>query len=62
MRVDDELPYREGVVLDRPVKNGEGSFVNVGLRKEVKVDKHLQPGIRVTVKIESSGKLFISKK
>ncbi|XP_065060219.1 putative methyltransferase C9orf114 [Rhopilema esculentum] len=56
MRVDDELPYREGVVLDRPVKNGEGSFVNIGLRKEVKVDKHLQPGIRVTVKIESSEK------
>ena len=34
MRIDDcEIPYREGVVLNRPAKPGKGSFVNVGLRK-----------------------------
>lgn len=51
MRVSDRLPYREGVVVNRPVKNGKGSLVNVGLGREVSVDKHLKPGTRVTVKI-----------
>ncbi|CAC5404731.1 SPOUT1 [Mytilus coruscus] len=52
MRADDNCQYREGVVLDKPVKTGKGSFANVGLlKKEVQIDKHLQPGIRVTVKL-----------
>ena len=51
MKVDDNVPYREGVVLDRPVKKGCGSFVNVGMRKEVRIDKSLKPGVRVTVKM-----------
>lgn len=56
MKVDDNVPYREGVVLDRPVKKGCGSFVNVGMRKEVRIDKSLKPGIRVTVKMgDTSG-------
>ena len=55
MRIDDESLYREGIVVDRPVKKGEGSFVNAGMRKEVKVDRHIQTGMRVTVKIDSSG-------
>ncbi len=54
MRIDDESTYREGVVLDRPIKKGDGSFVNIGLRKEIQVDKHLQAGTRVTVKLQSS--------
>lgn len=33
MRVDEDLEYREGVVLDRPTKPGKGSFVNCGMRK-----------------------------
>ena len=51
MKVDDNVPYREGVVLDRPFKKGHGSFVNVGMRKEVRIDKSLKPGLRVTVKM-----------
>ena len=54
LRIDEELVYREGVVVDRPVGKGGGSFVNAGLRKEVKVDKHLKPGTRVTVKLDQS--------
>lgn len=33
MRTDDESEYREGVVLDRPTKQGQGSLVNCGMRQ-----------------------------
>lgn len=33
MRIDDESDYREGIVLDRPSKQGKGSLVNCGMRK-----------------------------
>ncbi|XP_077334802.1 28S rRNA (uridine-N(3))-methyltransferase isoform X1 [Lithobates pipiens] len=51
MRIDEESEYREGVVLDRPTKPGKGSFVNCGMRKEVRIDKQLQEGLRVTVQL-----------
>ncbi|XP_066501666.1 putative methyltransferase C9orf114 homolog [Hoplias malabaricus] len=54
MRVDEEAEYREGVVVDRPCKAGKGSFVNCGMRKEVQIDKQLQPGLRVTVQLHKS--------
>lgn len=57
---DEDFPFREGVVSNKPVKPGRGSIVNVGLLKEVHVDKLLTPGIRCTVKLlpqESSKKL-----
>lgn len=54
MKVDDDMPYREGVVLDRPVKKGCGSFVNVGMRKEVRIDRSIKPGVRVTVKMKDT--------
>ncbi|KAK3750223.1 hypothetical protein QZH41_015580, partial [Actinostola sp. cb2023] len=56
MRMDDNVLYREGVVLDRPVAKGKGSLVNAGTRKEVRIDKCLRPGLRVTVKMEKSSK------
>lgn len=58
MRATDTLPFREGVVVNRPVKNGHGSLVNVGLRKDVYIDKRLKPGTRVTVKVnyQNTGK------
>lgn len=55
MRIDDDSLYREGLVVDRPVKKGQGSYVNAGLRKEVQVDRHLKAGIRVTVRMTSTG-------
>jgi len=33
MRAQDEAVYREGVVLNKPPREGRGSFVNVGLTK-----------------------------
>ncbi|XP_028394946.1 putative methyltransferase C9orf114 homolog [Dendronephthya gigantea] len=51
MRATDMLPFREGIVVNRPVKDGHGSLVNVGLQKEVSIDKRLKAGTRVTVKL-----------
>uniref|UniRef100_A0A8C5R1W6 28S rRNA (uridine-N(3))-methyltransferase n=1 Tax=Leptobrachium leishanense TaxID=445787 RepID=A0A8C5R1W6_9ANUR len=56
LRIDEESEYREGVVLERPTKPGKGSFVNCGLRKEVQIDKPLQAGIRVTVRLRPDNK------
>ncbi|XP_046661437.1 putative methyltransferase C9orf114 homolog [Homalodisca vitripennis] len=53
LRQSDVFPYREGVVSNQPVKKGKGSLVNVGLLKNVCVDKILTPGVRVTVKLLS---------
>lgn len=33
MRAEDEVPYREGVVTNKPVKAGRGSLVNCGIGK-----------------------------
>jgi len=52
MSQSDRAKYREGVVLNKPVKEGRGSFVNVGLTKEVQVDRQLDAGLRVTVKMK----------
>ncbi|XP_036040274.1 putative methyltransferase C9orf114 homolog isoform X2 [Onychomys torridus] len=51
MRQDEESEFREGVVVDRPTKAGHGSLVNCGMKKEVKIDKKLEPGLRVTVRL-----------
>ena len=54
MRQDEETLYREGVVLDQPVKakeKGKGSYINCGLKNSVKVTKKLKAGVRVTVKM-----------
>ncbi|KAK0417393.1 hypothetical protein QR680_012983 [Steinernema hermaphroditum] len=50
---DLSIPYREGVVLDKPVKIGRGPFCDVGLEKDLQIDKDvlLPPGTRVTVKV-----------
>uniref|UniRef100_A0A8C4Q2A5 28S rRNA (uridine-N(3))-methyltransferase n=1 Tax=Eptatretus burgeri TaxID=7764 RepID=A0A8C4Q2A5_EPTBU len=55
-RRNEKVPYREGVVLNRPVSAGKGSFVDCGLVKEVQIDRHLQPGVRVTVKMDKGTK------
>ena len=54
MKQDEWSEYREGIVLDRPFKKKSGSYVNVGLSKEARVDICLQPGMRVTVKMQES--------
>lgn len=59
MKATDVVPYREGVVLDRPTKKEQGSFVDCGALKQVKINKVLQPYVRVTVKMDNE---CVSKK
>uniref|UniRef100_A0A1A7WAE7 28S rRNA (uridine-N(3))-methyltransferase n=1 Tax=Iconisemion striatum TaxID=60296 RepID=A0A1A7WAE7_9TELE len=54
MRIDEESDFREGRVLDKPAKAGKGSLVSCGMRKDVRIDKQLQPGLRVTVKLDKT--------
>jgi predicted SPOUT superfamily RNA methylase MTH1 len=52
MRIDEYSQWREGVVVDKPVKKGSGSYVEVGLRKEARIDRMLKPGTRLTVELD----------
>lgn len=52
LRIDEWCPYREGCVLNRPLKKGEGSWVNIGLTKDCKIDTQLEDKTRVTVKLK----------
>ncbi|KFM67328.1 hypothetical protein X975_04935, partial [Stegodyphus mimosarum] len=52
LRVDDESPYREGIILNKPVKEGKGSYAYIGLKKTAIVDKIIEPNVRVTVKLD----------
>ncbi|KAJ3089773.1 hypothetical protein HK102_005536 [Quaeritorhiza haematococci] len=50
VRIDDISLFREGVTLDR--YSSKKSLVDCGMRKEVQIDRALQPGIRVTVQLD----------
>ena len=39
------------MVEKKPVKEGRGSYVDIGLNKPVQIDKQLQAGLRVTVEL-----------
>lgn len=47
--------YREGVIINRPSKDGKGSWANIGIYKDCQVDLNLQEGTRVTVKLDQTG-------
>ncbi|WKX98436.1 hypothetical protein Q1695_013822 [Nippostrongylus brasiliensis] len=49
--------YREGVVLDKPVKPGRGSLCDIGLEKELELEDNVQlpATTRVTVEITNLG-------
>ena len=59
MRQNEQSPFREGATLSQPP--GErpgggkiyGSFVDVGLKHPVLIDRKLKAGMRVTVKMDS---------
>ncbi|KAH0554515.1 putative methyltransferase C9orf114 [Cotesia glomerata] len=51
LRQNDYCQFREGVVVDKPLKPGRGSQVNCGLLRDVEIDKTISPNLRVTVKI-----------
>jgi predicted SPOUT superfamily RNA methylase MTH1 len=54
VRAMQDSLFREGVVVKRPValdKGSGGAWANVGLKKEVSIDRHIPSGVRVTVQI-----------
>lgn len=51
LRQEENSEFREGITTDELVKNGIGTYVDVGLLRRVLVEKTLKPGLRVTVKI-----------
>ncbi|XP_013139028.1 PREDICTED: putative methyltransferase C9orf114 isoform X2 [Papilio polytes] len=61
LRMSNDFKFREGITMNKKVKPGRGSQVNVGLLQDVSSDKLINPGIRVTVKmlpaVEGSKKL-----
>jgi len=38
MRATEWSPYREGVIINRPSKDGKGSWANIGIYKDCQVD------------------------
>ncbi|XP_075971522.1 28S rRNA (uridine-N(3))-methyltransferase [Anticarsia gemmatalis] len=51
LRMSNDFQFREGITMNKKVKPGKGSQVNVGLLQDVSTDKLLNPGIRVTVRM-----------
>lgn len=51
LRQSNDFKFREGITMNKKVKPGRGSQVNVGLLQDVSTDKLLNPGIRVTVRM-----------
>ena len=52
MRATERLEYREGVTTNLPVRNGKGSWVKVGLKKPVQINRSIKSNVRVTVKLD----------
>ncbi|XP_074595346.1 28S rRNA (uridine-N(3))-methyltransferase [Brevipalpus obovatus] len=52
----DKFQFREGVVTDRISPDNDGSYVNIGLRKEILIPQSLSPGLRVTVELDLEAK------
>ncbi len=53
LKADEILEFREGVVIDRPVKSGSGSWVEIGLKQQAKIDYLLPPKTRVTLRLNN---------
>ena len=56
LRIDEWCPYREGCVINRPVKEGVNtSWVNIGLKKDCKINQRLPEKTRLTIKLNEKG-------
>ncbi|KAI9916430.1 hypothetical protein PsorP6_017124 [Peronosclerospora sorghi] len=56
VRAQEWSLYREGVVTTRPRKENDGALIDVGLQRPVAVPQRIQPGVRVTVKLDETVK------
>jgi len=60
LRANEWFEFREGVVIKRPSKETNGSWVNIGLMKDCQIDVKLPENTRVTVRLHEAD--FISDK
>lgn len=56
LKTEDVCQYREGVTTQKKTKDDAGTYVYIGLHREVLIDKSIQPGVRVTVKLNEEQK------
>jgi len=50
-QLEERTKYREGVTVAKPVKEGRGSWVDVGLKNQIQIERVLKPKVRVTVEM-----------
>jgi len=55
MKQEELSRYRDGVVVDKDTGEDESCFVDIGLGRFCKIDKKLEPGTRVTVRVFKKG-------
>lgn len=52
-KADDKTQFRDGVAVERPTKNGAGSWVDIGLKQQARMDHLVLPLTRVTLRIKN---------
>jgi methyltransferase len=53
LKADQPSQFREGVALERPTKHGAGSWVDIGLKQQARMDLLVLPLTRVTLRIKN---------
>ncbi|XP_053674231.1 putative methyltransferase C9orf114 [Anopheles nili] len=61
LRQQSEFVFREGIVTNKRIKADKGSYVNVGLLNDVRIDTVLEPNLRVTLKLPAGADLKSKK-
>jgi predicted SPOUT superfamily RNA methylase MTH1 len=54
VRKTEWTPYREGVIVKKPLGAQGGSLVNCGLVREVRISQSVMTGVRVTVRLDET--------
>lgn len=49
--MEEITTYREGVTLDKSNNDGDSTLVDIGLFRRARINKAVQPGVRVTVEL-----------
>lgn len=53
LKTTEVCEFREGVALERPTKAGCGSWVDIGLKQQAKMDQLVLPLTRVTLRLKN---------
>jgi predicted SPOUT superfamily RNA methylase MTH1 len=53
LKADQPSEFREGVALERPTKHGAGSWVDIGLRQQARMNILVLPLTRVTLRLQN---------